>query len=45
MIKDVAMNLVKGVAKISATQASNQTCFLLSHQPKETEAVRKLRKF
>ena len=45
MIKDIAINLVKGAAMFSAAQASNTSCGLFFHQGKEPEAVRKLRKF
>jgi len=45
MIKNVAVNLLKGAAMLSAVRSSNTSCAAIFHQGKESDAIRKLRKF
>ncbi len=44
-VKAVVIKAVEKAAAKSAEAAANSTCYVWQHQPKETAAVKKLRKF
>ena len=44
-IMQTSLKAVSQLAKKSTVKSANTACFLIQHQPKESEKIKKLRKF